>query len=247
MNDIPRGIGDNQPPKPDPSERADALIATANRWIAERPEIENAEQAGLAQEFIAQLRQNKADLEAAEKQERQPLDLAVAAVRMRYRGPLESIGIAYTRMQQKLKPWLDREQDRLDAEAAERRRAAAEIAAQAEAARKEAEQSGTVESELAARDAAKAAAAASKVAFRPPAKARVKGDFATKAMTMKAYYFAEVTDESEALKTYGKAPSVRAAALNAATHLATALAKECKGDPSRCPKGFVFKRRETPV
>lgn len=246
MNDAPRGIGDNQGPL-DPLLRADALVANANRWIAERPEITDAEMAGIAGDFVKQLRENRDDLESAEKQERQPLDLAVAAIRVKYRTPLELIGIAYTRMQQKLKPWLDREQARLDAEAAERRRAAAEIAAQAEAARKAADQSGTVESELAARDAAKAAAAANKVAFKPAAKARVKGDLSVKAMTMKVTHYAQVVDETDALRSFAKAPTVRSAALIEATRLASAIARDAKGDASRCPKGFAFKQRETPV
>src|SRR5205809_4100339 len=116
MNDMPRGIGDNQPP-PDPIGRAGALIANANRWIAERPEIIDAEMAGIAQDFVVQLRENREALDAALKAEREPLDKAIGVIRLKYRDPLELIGIAYTRMQQKLKPWLDREQARLDAEA----------------------------------------------------------------------------------------------------------------------------------
>lgn len=245
MNDA-IGPGHNQPP-PDPIGRADALIANANRWIAERPEIIDAEMAGIAQDFVKQLRENRDDLDAALKAERQPLDLAVAAIRVKYRTPLELIGIALQRMAVKLKPWLDREQARLDAEAEERRRTAAEAARRAEEALKAAEQSGTVESELEARRAQEQQAAAAKAAAKPPARARVKGDLSSKAMTMKTTHFAVVIDEADALRSFAKAPSVREVALIEATRLASALAREAKGDASRCPKGFEFRRKETPV
>lgn len=241
-----RGIGDNKPP-PDPLARADVLVANANRWIAERPEIVDDEMAGIAQDFVKQLRENRDALDAAMKAERQPLDLAVAAIRVKYRTPLELIGIAMTRMGEKLAPWLKREQQRLDNLAAQRAREAVEAEADARAKRKAAEQSGTVEAELAARDAAKAAANAAEVADRPPARARVKGDLSPKAMSLKTTHFAIVIDETAALRSFAKAPQVREVALIEATRLASALARESKGDPSRCPKGFEFRRRETPV
>ena len=245
------GPGHNQPPPPDPIERSAALIANANRWIGERPEIIDGEMAGIAQDFVTQLRENRDALDAAMKAEREPLDKAVAAIRVKYRTPLELIGIAMTRMQQKLKPWLDREQARLDAEAAERRRAAAEAAAQAEAARRVAAESDTIESELEARRAQQQQEAARKAAAKPAARAQVKGDLSPKAMSFRTTHYAVITDELQAYQSFAKAPSVREAArlaaLAEATALATALAKESKGDASRCPKGFEFRKRETPV
>lgn len=244
MSDAPT-IGHNQPP-PDPLARADELVANANRWSDERPEITDAEMAGTAQDFVRQLRANRDALDAAFKAERAPLDAAVAEVRTKYRTPLDLIAIAMTRMAEKLGPWLRREQQRLDEEADRRRRAAAEIAAQAEAARKAAE-GGSIEAELAARDAAKAAADAARLAERPPERARVKGDLSPRAMGLKPTHFAVVIDETAALRTYAKAPSVREVALIEATKLATAVAKATKGDASKCPKGFEFRKRETPV
>lgn len=238
-----RGIGDNM----GPLERADELVATANRWIAERPAITDTEMAGIAQDFVAQLRKNRDELETASKAERAPHDQAVAAIRARYRTPLELIAIAMTRMGDRLAPWLRREQDRLAAEAAERRRAALAAAAEAEAARKAAERSGTVESELAMRDAAKAADELAAAAARPVARARVKGDLSARAMTMKVTHFAIVIDPDKALRCYADHPEVREVALIEATRLASALARETKGDASRCPQGFEFQRRETPV
>lgn len=247
MSDDARGIGDNRPPPPDPLDTYEALIANANRWTAERPEIVDEEIAGAGQEFMVQLRQTRDALEAQMKAERQPLDLMVAAIRIRYRTPLELIGIAMTRMGEKLAPWLKAKQDRLDAEAAQRKRDAEAAATAAAAAARAAEQSGTVESELAARDAAKAQTIAEKAAAKPAERASVKGDLARRAMTMKTTHFAIVVDRDAALKSYAKSPAVRAVALIEATRLASALARETKGDASRCPKGFEFRRRETPV
>jgi hypothetical protein len=239
------GPGHNQPP-PDPFARSEELVANANRWVAERPEIVDAEMAGVAQDFVKQLRENRDALDAASKAEREPHDKAVAAIRVRYRTPLELIGIAMTRMAQKLAPWLKREQDRLDAEAAERTRAAAVAAAQADAARKAAEESGTIESELEARRAQEQQEQARKAAAKPVARARVRGDLSDRAMSLTVTHYAEVIDEADALRSFAKAPSVRAVALVEATKLASALARETKGDGSRCPKGFAFRRRETP-
>jgi hypothetical protein len=240
------GLGHNQPP-PDPIGRASELVATANRWIAERPEIVDGEMAGVAQDFLKQLRANRDDLEASMKAERKPLDDAVAAIRVKYRDPLELVGIALTKMREKLAPWLTREQDRLDAEAAERERLAADAAAHADAARKTAQQTGTVEAELEAQRAAQQLEDAQRAAAKPVGRARVRGDLSDRASSMRVTHYAAVVDEDKALRSYAKDATVRAAALIAATRLASALAKEVRGDPKRCPAGFEFRRKETPT
>jgi len=242
MTDLP-GIGHNQRP-PDPIGRMRDLIATANRWSAERPAITDSEMAGVAQELLKQLRDNRADLETAMKAAREPLDLAVAAIRVKYRDPLELIGIAITLMREKLAPWLNREQDRLDAEATERAQQARDAAAQSDAARETASQSGTVEDELAAQRAEQQLAEARRSATKPVGRARVRGDLSDRASSLRVTHFAVVVDEEKALRSYGKEPSVRAAALIVATRLASALARETKGDPKHCPAGFEFRRKE---
>ncbi|HLG44743.1 MAG TPA: hypothetical protein VKY24_00765 [Reyranella sp.] len=242
MTDTP-GIGHNQPP-PDPIERMRDLVSTTNRWSAERPEIVDAEMAGVAQELLKQLRDNRDDLEAAMKAERAPFDLAIAAVRIRYRQPLELIGIAITRMRDKLGPWLKHEQDRLDTEAAERARLARDAAAQADAAREAAQQDGTIESELEVQRAQQQLEEAQRAAAKPARRARVRGDLSDRASSLRVTHFAIVVDEDKALRSYGKDPTVRSAALVVATRLASALARETKGDAKRCPAGFEFRRKE---
>lgn len=236
-------VGHNNPPGPTPFERAEQLVANANRWIAERPEIVDAEQAGLAQGFVEQLRANKADLEKQLKRDREPFDTAIAALTIQYRTPLQLVGISLTRMLDKLRPWLAAEQQRIEREADQRQRDAEEAVRRANEIRAKA--GSTVESELAAREAEQAAADATKAARKGPRRAQVKGDYSSRAMSMRATWYARVTDEAAALEFYRNDPSVRLAALEAATKLASALAREVK-DAKRAPPGFVFERRETP-
>ena len=237
------GIGHNQPTL-DPVERMRELVANANRWSSERPEITDAELAGIAQDFLKQLRQNRDDLEASMKAERKPHDEAVAAIRVKYRDPLELIGIAINRMREKLAPWLKREQDRLDAESAERARRARDAAAQADAAREAAHQTGTVESELQAQRAAQQLEEAQRAAAKPVGRARVRGELSDRASSLRVTHFAAVIDEDKALRSYAKDPTVRAAALIVATRLASGIARETRGDANRCPAGFEFRKRE---
>lgn len=239
------GIGGNNPP-PDPFARADELIANANRWIAERPAITDAEMAGIAQDFMGQLRANRDALAAEMKAERKPHDDAIVAIRARYSTPLDLIGIALVRMGEKLAPWLRREQERLAAEERERKRAAAEAAAQAEAKRREAEQSGTVEAELEAQRAAKAQAVAEKAAAKAPERARVKGDLSPRAASLREYWHAEIIDEREAVRSFKGAPEVRTAMVAAALALGSAMAKrEKRADAA--PPGFRFYSTSRPV
>jgi hypothetical protein len=84
-----------------------------------------------------------------------------------------------------------------------------------------------------------------KLAGKPPQRAQVKGDYSRKAMSLKVYWSAEVTDANAALDHYGMDASVRLAALDAARKLASALARETK-DESKAPPGFRFVKREVP-
>src|SRR5262245_57973214 len=99
MTDAP-GMGHNNPP--DAFDRAAELVANANKWIAERPKIVDAEQAGLAQGFVDQLRACKSDLEKQWKRDREPYDLGIVALRATYRRPLELVGESLVQMLGKL-------------------------------------------------------------------------------------------------------------------------------------------------
>jgi hypothetical protein len=245
MTDAPT-LGHNQPPPDDPFDRADELVANANKWIKERPVIEDDEQAGACQLAIDQLRKVKEDLEADLKARRQPLDLAIAALRVQFRDPLELIGIAMTRLQEIGGAWLSKKRDRLAAEAAERERIAKVARDRANAAITEAVTTQSVEADLVARRATEDAMRASKAAAKPVPRAQVRSDYADKAMSLRATWHAEVTDEKAALKSYAKDPDVRRVCLAEATRLATKLARE-KKRADAAPPGFRFWKTEKAV
>jgi hypothetical protein len=193
------------------------------------------------------LRLTTEDVEAAQKAEREPHDLALVVIRAKYRAPLELLGIALDRMKALTKDWLDREKARLDHEAAERRRRAAEAEAAALKARQEAARAGaTVEAEAKARHAEEQAEAALALAAKPVARAQIKGEFSAKAMSLHVYWKAVITDERAALKHFAKHPAIRAAALEAIVKLETAHARKVK-DAAQAPPGVRFDKEERPV
>lgn len=244
-DEVPAGLGHNQPPAPTPLERAGALVANANRWVEERKEISDSEQAGLAQGFITQLRDMRDDLDKAAKVERKPHDDAIIEIRRRYLDPVELVGIALGKMLGLSSTWLDKEKTRIARETAERQRAAEESRKRAEDAKREAASatSNTIEAELAAIRAEKEATAAAKLARKAPERATIKGDYSAKAMGLRTYWSAEVIDEAKALKSYARNPEVRAVCLAKALQLATQLAKETKREDA-APPGFRFVKSE---
>ena len=244
MTDAPT-LGHNQPPL-DPFDRADELVANANKWIKDRPEIEDEEQAGACQLAIDQLNKVKEDLEAEWKARRQPHDLAIVALRTQFRNPLELIGIAKTRLQEISGAWLSKKRERLAAEKAERERIAGEAQRMATTLASFAKADGTVEAELAAKRAAEDAAKASKVAAKAVPRAQVRGDYSEKAMSLRDRWHAEITDEKAALKSYAKDPDVRRVCLAEALRLASKLAREKKREDA-APPGFRFWKTEKAV
>jgi hypothetical protein len=244
MTDAPT-LGHNQPPD-DPFERAAELVANANKWIAERPVIEDDEQAGAGQLAIDQLNKAKEDLEAAREKEREPHDLAIVAIRTRFRDPLELIGIAKTRLQQIMGLWLSKKRDRLAAEKAEQERIAQEARDRANAAIVEAVTQPSVEADLKARRATEDAAKLSKLAAKPTGRAQVRGDYSDRAVSLRENWRAEITDETLALRSYAKHPQIRTAALAKIVKVASAEAREFK-DESKAKPGTKFLRTEKAV
>lgn len=242
MSDLP-GIGHNQPSA---FERAAELVANANKWAQQRPEIADEEQAGACQLAIDQLRACKEDLEKAAKAERQPHDAAIAEIRTRYRDPLEMIGIAMTKLQQLAGRWLAKKRERVLIEQRERERAAQEAAQKASDLVHAADGERTVEADLAAKRAREDADRLAREASKPVGRARIKGEYADKAMSLRENWSAEVTDETLALRTYAKDPQVRRACLEKALQLARALAREKKREDA-APAGFRFFKTEKAV
>ena len=246
MNDIPT-IGDNFPPEPTPFERWAELVDNANTWAKNVPKIGSTEQAGRCQAFINQLRLTTADIEAAEKAEREPHDLAIIAIRAVYRPPLELLGIALDKMKALASDWLDREKARLAHEAAERKRLAAEAEAAALKARQEAARAGaTVEAEAKARHAEEQAEAALALAAKPTERPAIRGEFSARAMSLRSNWRGVIVNETAALKHFARHPSIRSAAIAAIQKEVNKQAKAFK-DPTRAPPGVEFRNDETAV
>jgi hypothetical protein len=244
MNDATPGMGHNQPPA---IERAGDLVANCNRWMAERPEITDAEIAGLAQGFVDQLRGLTREVEAEQKAEREPFDLALVVIRAKYREPLELLGIALDKMKTLAEDWLDREKARHAREAEDRRRAADAAIVAAAVAQTEAEKPGaTVEAALAARRAQDLAEAAVAAAAKPAERAQIRGDYSARAMSLHAKWFAVIDDEQKALRHFARHPAIRAAALAAIVKVASKHARDCK-DPTQAPPGVRFETKEQAV
>jgi hypothetical protein len=238
MTDAAR-LGHNKPPEPTPLERAGDLVATTNQWIKEVASINNDELAGRAQGLVDQLRDEEAALLAQLKVEREPLDMALYILKLRFKDPLALIGIAKRKLGELLTPWLQAKKDRLLAEAAERERAADEATHKANAAIERAVVEPSVEADLAAQRATEDALKAEKAAAKPAGRAQIKGDYSERAMSLRVYWHAEVTNESLALRSMAKEPEVRAAALIAAKRLANKMARELKRADA-APPGFRF-------
>lgn len=118
LTDSRLDIGGNNPPERIEIERAVELVATANGWIAERPEIGDADQAKEAGDFVDKLRTSKKNLAAALKADIAPHDEAIAEVKAKYREPVSLIETALTALLEKSGAWLVRERARIAAEKA---------------------------------------------------------------------------------------------------------------------------------
>ena len=175
MNDTTAPIGHNEPPDEldeafeNVKTRTNALIDTANRWIKERPVIEDQDTADKASAFIDQL---QAQIKAAEEERKKynkPFDQKIKANNARHKTLAAQLEKARTLMRNLMAPWLERlEREKRQKEEAARREAeakrkAAEEAAATAAAEAENDPIGAA---VAAEQAEKAAAAAERDAKR---------------------------------------------------------------------------------
>jgi hypothetical protein len=238
LDDEPRE-GHNQPPPSDALERAADLVANANRWRQERPEIANEEQAGAAQTFVDQLRKVRDDLDADQKTEIEPFDAIIFAIKLRYKDPRALVQLALVGMLQLTTAWLDKVKARKNREADDRRRAADEAIERANKAITAAVTDRTVEADLAAKRATEEAERLRKAAAKPVERPHVKGDYSNRAMGLRQFWHAEITNETDALRSYAKHPKIREAALIAVKRQANLDARTEK-DASKAPKGVAF-------
>ena len=245
-------VGGNNPPEMTVLDRNAELIERAGQWLASRPEIVDTDEANAAQGLVDQLRASKKALAASLEAELDPLKVTVAAVRAKYGNPIETLEATLKALLEKSGAWILKERNRVAAEKAAQEAEAKRLREEAERLEREAAEAArkpdadievAVAAEATATAAATVARVAEKVAEKKAAPVVIKAAGAARAMAMRTYWSAEVTDEGEALRAYASHPTVRAECLKVALRLANELARQEKRE-SAAPPGFRFLKEE---
>ncbi len=234
-------MGNNNPPDALLAE-ANERIDAANKWLVERPEITDEEIADKAGGFKAQIAATRKALDDRRLTEKRAFLADQDAV---YNTPLDLLQRAFDAIDGKIRAFLKAKDARIaeekrkqEAEAERLRQEAADAARRAE---EEAKKKGgdVLRSQAAAEALVKQAEEAATLAARPIARAAVKGTYTQRAITLRTYWDAKITDETKALKSYAKHPAIRLAALEAIKRVAKAEAIETK-DATKAPAGVEF-------
>lgn len=269
--DARHDIGGNNPPSAIAD--ASRLTATATGWLNACSEITDAVQAKEVGDLVDKLRASKKALAAAQKAELAPHDQAIADVKASYRGPAGELEEALTALLARSSAWLVKERDRIAAEKAAKEAEARRLREEAarlereriEAARKveeerrrvvdaekasaddlervEAERQTAIEAEARAAEAAKTAKFAERAAEKKPEVAAIKTEPAKRAVTLRVYWSAAITNDDDALASYQDHPTVRKAALAAVLQVANEAARTSK-DVNAAPPGIRFIKDE---
>jgi hypothetical protein len=137
MTDPRLDIGGNNPPGKTEIDRATELTMSATEWLAERPEITDADMAKEAADFVDKLRTSKKELAAALKVDLAPLDEAIVGVKAMYREPATKVEAALSTLLAKSGAWLVKERERIAAEKAAKEAEARRLREEAERAERE--------------------------------------------------------------------------------------------------------------
>lgn len=241
MTDPRLAIGGNNPPDPllvEANERIDA----ANKWLTERPEITDDEIADKAGGFKSQIAATRKALDGRRLDENRQWD---AAQRAKYGMPLDLLGRAFNAIDDKIKTYLRAKDARLAEEKRQQEAAAERVRKEAAEAQRRAEEEANkkggdvLRAQAEAEAATKRAVEAAELAAAPVVRAAVKGTYTQRAITLRTYWDAKITDETKALRSYAKHPEIRAAALDAIRRVAKAEAIATK-DRTKAPAGIEF-------
>lgn len=229
-------IGANNPPVPifdELSALSAPLIANANLWLRERPEIIDEETAIKAAQFEDQLKAIVKKSEAARVSEKKPHDDAAAAVQQKWRGLMNPAETCLTLFKPRLDAYSRRkkaaiekaereareEAERKRQQAAEAVRLADELAEQATKGELAGTSVDVVGAQIEAQEAVVASKAADKevrtIASTP---SNIQG-FA-RARSVRTDWKAEVADYPKALKHFKEHPDVKAVIQSLANALA---------------------------
>lgn len=189
------GIGHNLPDSFSAlQDRTDQLIANANLWLKQRPEIQDQEQADKCKDFLDQLRAEHRAIEKERKAAKQPHLDAGTAVDNQYNPLKTMLETAGNLLNPVMTVWLQKQQAIEDEKA---RQAEAEavkkIQAEQDALRK-AQEAATVENTIQADEATKEADAAAVVADRAgKVRAKAKGQLGGRAMSLRTHQEVRIT------------------------------------------------------
>ena len=216
--------------------RTSTLVETANRWANERPEITNEEEAEKAGDFLDQLRKLGTDktgaIDKARLAEQKPHTDAVDAIRERYRPVKRAVEIAAKLMKAKLTVWLNKK----DAEAAEERRRADDVARkareEAEEAKKRAEdgEGDVIGNTLRAEEAKKRAEDTDRAARRAQAGPKVSSAYGGRSKSLRSHTVVEIEDAT-------KIPAKYLRRLCAAPYVTEALQRAVREDVAAYSQG----------
>lgn len=250
------GIGDNRPP-PEYILRADELTANANRWIKERPKIEDESQSEAAQGFIEQLRPAIADLKAAMAAEKKPHNDALDAIGARFKTPIDALELALQILRDKATAWLQHTKAIADRAAAEQKAEADRKRAEADAAAAKLEKGdATIEQRLEAGRLEKQATTAEKTAAKPTPPPAIRGEYGTRSMGLRTYWHARLKIPDNALlkerdaaitlvlRHYARDRAARELMLEACLRVAKAEAGRVKRVDA-APPGLEFFTKQT--
>lgn len=228
------GLGHNGGPSL--NDRVSELVETANRWITERPIIEDEETAQKCSAFIDQINLELKAVEKDKKDEKQPVLDAAKAIDDRYKKLATLLETAKNLLVPARTAYLKKMQQKADEEAAERRRIAEEAARKAQEAAKAAQQAANpVEATVAAQEAAEAAQQAQKEAQQAErAPVNLKSAYGGRTASLRTTWHARVTDHKLAVKYYLKHPKLAELILQLANADARAFGKD-RGTTSGIP------------
>ena len=117
MSEALQTIGANQPPVQDQlAIRVDELVATANLWINEVPEIKDEATANAARDFVEQLARERNAVEEERVRQAKPLRALLQAVQDTFLPMHEKLDASASAIKNKLTGWINAEKKRLDEE-----------------------------------------------------------------------------------------------------------------------------------
>ncbi len=191
--------GNNPPTKFDELKtRYDAIVATGDRWVKERPEIIDADMAQRCRSFLDQVQGLAKDLESARREENKPLEDTVKATNARFKPLATALDLIKTTLAPRMAKYLKK----LDDERIAREQKALEDARKkqedADRAAQEAAKSGGIEATVAAQTAAEEAEQAQQQAMDiGKSRAGVKGIAGERAMSIRKIWAVELINVKE--------------------------------------------------